>query len=83
MAFTLRVKPKARKNIDKLPEQYRKRVLLILDEIEANPFLGKKLHGRREEQYSFWVWPYRIVYKIYKSELLILVIEFGHRQGVY
>ena len=83
MAFTLRVKPNAQKNIDKLPEQHRARVLHIFDEIAANPFLGKKLHGKRDGQYSLRVWPYRIVYKIYKHELLILVIEFGHRQGVY
>lgn len=83
MAFTLRVEPKAQKNIDKLPEPYQTRVVQILDEIEVNPFLGKKLHGKREGQYSFRAWPYRIIYKIYKNELLILVIEFGHRQGIY
>lgn len=83
MAFTLRVEPKAQKNIDKLPEQYRLRALHILDEIEANPFFGKKLHGKRKDQYSFRVWPYRIVYKIYKNELLIVVIEFDHRQGAH
>ena len=83
MAFTLRVEPKAQKDIDKLSEQYRTRVIQILGEIEANPFLGKKLQGKREGQYSVRVWPYRIVYKIYKHELLVLVIEFGHRQGVY
>jgi len=83
MAFTLRVKPKVQKNIHKLPEQYRVRTLQILSEIEANPFLGKKLHGKRAGQYSLRVWPYRIVYKIYKNELLILVIDFGDRGGVY
>ena len=55
----------------------------VLGEIEANPFLGKKLHGKREGQYSFRVWPYRIVYKVYKNELLILVIDFGDRRDVY
>ena len=83
MAFTLRVKPKVQKNIDKLSEQYRQRFLGILDAIEADPFSGKKLHGKREGQYSVRVWPYRIIYKIYKNELLILVIDFGHRGGVY
>ncbi len=83
MAFRLRVEPGARKNINKLPEAYRVRTWQILDEIQANPFLGKKLHGKREGQYSFRVWPYRIIYKIYKNELLIVVIEFGHRGGVY
>ena len=83
MAFRLRVEPNARKNINKLPEPYRARTWQILGEIEANPFLGKKLHGKREGQYSFRVWPYRIIYKIYKNELLVVVIEFGHRGGVY
>lgn len=83
MAFRLSVEPKARKNINKLPEQYRARVLEILEEIEANPFLGKKLHGQREGQYAWRVWPYRIIYKIYKNELLVVVIEFGHRGGIY
>ncbi len=83
MAFTLRLKPKVQKNIDKLPEQYRQRVLEILEAIEADPFAGKKLHGQREGHYSVRVWPYRIIYKIYKNELLIVVIDFGHRGGVY
>lgn len=83
MAFVLSVKPKVQKKIDKLPEQYRQRVLDILDMIEVNPFLGKKLHGDKEGQYSFRVWPYRVIYKIYKKELLVLVIDFGHRGGVY
>ena len=77
------MEPKARKNINKLPQQYRGRILQILGEIEANPFLGKKLHGKRKDQYSFRVWPYRIIYKIYKNNLLVIVIEFGHRGGVY
>jgi mRNA-degrading endonuclease RelE of RelBE toxin-antitoxin system len=57
--------------------------LQALDAIEANPFFGKPLHGKYAGQYSVRVWPYRIIYKIYKSELLILVIEFDHRQGAY
>jgi len=83
MQFSLRVEPRAQKNINKLPEQYRVRILKILGEIEANPFLGNKLHGKRKDQYSFRVWPYRIIYKIYKNDLLVVVIEFGHRGGVY
>lgn len=83
MAFRLRVEPKPEKNIDKLPEQYRVRALQILEEIEANPFLGKKLHGKREGQYTWRVWPYRIIYIIKKTELIVLVIEFGHRGGIY
>ena len=83
MAFVLQIKPKARKNLDKLPEAYRPRIWQALREIEADSFFGKKLSGKRADQYSVRVWPYRIVYIIKKKELIVLVIDVGHRQGVY
>ena len=83
MAFTLEIKPNVRKSLDQVPENYRARIIAIFDEITRNPFFGKKLHGKREGQYSIRIWPYRIIYLIRKKELIVLVIEFGHRQGVY
>ena len=83
MAFVLEIKPKARKNLDKLPEVYRLRIRSTLREIVADPFSGKKLSGNRKGQYSVRVWPYRIIYLIKKTELIILVIDIDHRQGVY
>ena len=83
MAFTLEIKPKARKNLDKIPEDYRMRIIAILDEIVLDPFSGKKLSGKKKGQYSVRVWPYRIIYIIKKMELIILVIDIDHRKGVY
>lgn len=83
MVFVLQIKSKARKNLDKLPENYRARVIAVLDEIVLAPFSGKKLSGNRKGQYSFRVWPYRIIYTIKKMELIVFVIDIDHRQGVY
>lgn len=83
MAFVLQIRPKARKNLDKLPEIYRFRIRQTLREIVANPFFGKKLSGERKGQYSVRVWPYRIIYLIKKTELIVLIIDIDHRQGVY
>jgi mRNA-degrading endonuclease RelE of RelBE toxin-antitoxin system len=83
MAFELRIKPKAEKNIDKLGEKDKLRVIIVLDDIKRDPFSGKKLHGNRAEQYSVRVWPYRIVYKIYKERHEIEVTDFDHRGSVY
>jgi len=55
----------------------------VLEVIQDDPFSGKQLHGPRAGQYSFRVWPYRIIYRVEKEKLLVLVIAFGHRQGVY
>jgi mRNA-degrading endonuclease RelE of RelBE toxin-antitoxin system len=81
--FTLDIKPKARKNLDNIPLDYRLRIIETMDEIVLNPFLGKKLSGKRDGQYSMRVWPYRIIYIIKKRELIIFVIDIDHRQGVY
>lgn len=82
MAFILQIQPKARKNLDKLPESYRPKIRQALREIISAPFSGKKLSGNRKGQYSFRVWPYRIIYTIKKMELIIFVIDIDHRQGV-
>lgn len=83
MTFTLKIKPKAEKNLDKLPVRYRTRVIQTLRSILSNPYEGKKLLGARSEQYSVRVWPYRIIYMIEKDELIVFVIAVDHRQGVY
>jgi len=83
MVFILQIKPKARKNLDKIPENYRVRIITALDAIVLDPFSGKKLFGKRKDQYSLHVWPYRIIYIIKKTELIVLIINVGHRQGIY
>jgi mRNA-degrading endonuclease RelE of RelBE toxin-antitoxin system len=55
----------------------------VLPIIADNPFIGKKLDGKLTGLYSYQVWPYRIIYKIYKHILLIVVIRISHRQRAY
>ena len=83
MAFVLVVKPEAQKRLDSLNDQYRDRALRVMYGIKTDPFAGKKLHGKLEGQYTVYVWPYRFVYKIYKEEKLIVIVDFDHRGRVY
>jgi mRNA interferase RelE/StbE len=83
MQYELIIKSKARKNLDKLPREYRSRIVQTLREIKSDPFFGKPLSGERKGQYSARVWPYRIIYTIEKKELVIIIIDIDHRQGVY
>jgi len=83
MIFQVLVEKKVQKKIDKLSERDRLRIDKCLQNLAEDPFSGKKLHGEHQNEYSIRVWPYRIIYKIYKHELFVLVIDFGHRQGVY
>ena len=83
MAWEIKLEKKAERELAKVPPQYQKRILAALPIIAADPFIGKKLEGELSGLYSYRLWPYRIIYKIYKKFLLIVIIRIGHRQGVY
>lgn len=83
MEFQLILQKKAKKSLNNLlPRDYQK-VLAVLTQLAINPYAGKKLDGELGGSYSYRVWPYRIVYKIYKKQLVVMVLNIGHRQGVY
>jgi mRNA interferase RelE/StbE len=83
MVWEIKIEKKVLKQLDRIPLPYQKKVLAALTVIANNPFLGKKLRGELADLYSYRVWPYRIIYKIYKHLLVVVVIHIGHRQGVY
>ncbi len=83
MAWEIRIAKKAQKGIDRIPFQYQRKILAVLPAIAKDPFIGKKLAGELAGLYSYSVWPYRIIYRVYKRLLLIIIIRVGHRQGVY
>ncbi|MDO8579796.1 MAG: type II toxin-antitoxin system RelE/ParE family toxin [bacterium] len=58
--------------------------MATLDLIAREPFSsGKKLSGKKKGQYSTRAWPYRIIYMIEKTLLIIIVIDIDHRASVY
>lgn len=83
MGYRVKLKPRAEKELNNLPQKDYYRVIEVIASLAANPFSGKKLEGEYKGYYSIRVWPHRIIYQIYKKELLIFVIRIGHRQGVY
>lgn len=83
MSYKLIIPKKVQKEVDKIDENYRIRILATLKSLEENPYLGKKLEGKLKEQRSYDVRPYRIIYEIRKEELIILIVRVGHRQGIY
>lgn len=73
----------ARKRLQKLPKIKKDSVLKALKELEQDPFLGKPLTGELAGLFSLRVWPYRIIYRIEKSRLVVIVLNIGHRQSAY
>ncbi len=83
MKYTVIIPKKVKKEIKKIDPKYQVKIYLILSHLAKNPFIGKKLDGDREGEWSYRVWPYRILYRIKKRELKIILVKVGHRQGVY
>jgi mRNA interferase RelE/StbE len=52
-------------------------------EIASDPYKGKPLEGVYEGMRSWRVGDWRIIYRIYKQQLLVLIIEVADRKEAY
>ena len=83
MEFQVRTKPSVKKELNKFTKADYYKILAAFTILSKNPFIGKKMRGKYKGCYNHRVWPYRIIYQVYKKELVVLIIRVGHRQGVY
>lgn len=81
--YKIEFEKKARKNLKKINSEWALRISQTIKELQKNPHIGKKLDGSRKGQRVIRVWPYRIIYRIREKELIIIVLDIAHRQGVY
>jgi len=81
--YQVELKRKAVKSIKRLPLRQRRRIYQALLHLTLDPLSGKKLEGELAGLYSLPIWPYRIIYEIYRQKLVVLVVDIAHRQGAY
>jgi len=84
MTYTVRLDPRTRKALDRLPGDIHGRVIRRLRTLEDEPRPPgvEKLSGM-EDLYRVRVGDWRIVYAIRDRELVVIVIRVGHRREVY
>ena len=71
-----------RRMTEREPALYQ-RVASALDDLQRDPHQGKPLKGQLKDRYSYRVGSYRIVYLVRRQELLVLIIDIGHRRDIY
>lgn len=82
--YKIHIVPRAKKQIDDLPEKIKSKIIAVIIEILANnPYLGKPLKAEFKGRYSYKVADYRIIYSILKHELIIQIIKVMHRREAY
>lgn len=75
--------PEAEKQFAKLDKPVQKRIKKYLAEIKNPRSRGKALIGNLMGMWRYRVGDYRILCKIKDEELIILVLEVGHRKNIY
>lgn len=85
MAWQIKLTPQAEKDLSKIDRQNARRITRFLHErvIPDPRSVGKALKGQLREFWRYRVGDYRILAKIEDGQLLVLVMEVGHRKKIY
>ena len=83
-SFRIEWKQSAKKELRKLPDQARRRVLAAVDGLKEDPCPpgSKKLVGV-ENAYPIRVGDYRVIYSLFTSVLCLEVIRVADRKDAY
>lgn len=84
MHYLIKFTPHAARSFRKLPRDVQKRIAPSIDLLKGNPMPpgSEKLKGA-DDTYRIRVGDYRILYEVHDAELIICIIETGHRREVY
>jgi mRNA interferase RelE/StbE len=88
LAWTVKLSDDAKRDLQKLDKPLQKRITsFLLDRLQTsddNPRLtGKALQGKLSGLWRYRVGDFRLLCRIEDNELIILVIEIGHRKEIY
>ncbi len=75
---------KIKKDIDK--KLYEKIKDIVYPQLRLNPYYGiniKKLKGKFKRYYRYRIGDYRLFYLIENDKLIVIVVDFKHRQNSY
>lgn len=73
----------AKKSLRKLDSYSQKKIINKLKKLRENQEMGKPLIGNLSGLWRLRIGKYRVIYQIKKFELLILVLDIGHRKTIY
>ena len=82
LTYDIKIKPKAIKQLEKLPKEITERILRKVVFIKETPqSFMKKLESKNI--WSLRVGDYRVLIDIYEDKKLMEIIKVGHRKEIY
>ena len=82
-SYRLLIKLSARKEIEALPKQNRRRIVAKITSLSRDPRPPGCEKLSRHDQYRLRQGNYRILYEIQDVDLIVVVVKAGHRRDVY
>ena len=73
----------AKKRISKLDERTKAKIKIACEEIGTDPLIGKPLTRELKGRFSYRVGNYRIIYRVYRDQVMVLILTVGHRKDIY
>ena len=73
----------AKASIGKLPVKKKRQIKEAIERIADNPEIGKHLTHELKGLSSYRSGTYRIIYRTYHKEILVLILTVGHRKNIY
>ena len=81
--YKLAYTDEAKKRIGKLGSEAKHRVKAAAERLAADPRIGKRLTHELSEYWSYRVGDYRILYRVFEKQVLVVIVTVGHRKNVY
>ncbi|MCY4060271.1 MAG: type II toxin-antitoxin system RelE/ParE family toxin [Gammaproteobacteria bacterium] len=83
MSFSLRIKASAAKELERVPQSHRLRIVTAIDRLANHPLAGSALKGDLRGLRRLRVGEYRILYEVRNDDLVVLVVRIAHRREAY
>ena len=81
--YSLAFKKSVAKDLRSLPKKDIKRILKCIEHLSVNPRAEGCIKLSGQERYRVRQGVYRIIYEIQETELIIMIVNVGHRSTAY
>lgn len=83
MSYSVRIKRSASRELARIPNPARARLVSAIDGLGEQPLAGSVLKGGLRGLRRLRVGDYRIVYELLDDKLVVLVVRVARRGGAY